>query len=77
MAGRAGRLPDLEGDFSLNAANAVAAGLLLRAGLTRLAPIHDLSGAQLAGLARRLGRRCRRGLGPQLLSTELLSIEAG
>jgi hypothetical protein len=57
MAGRAGRLPDLEGDFSLNAANAVAAGLLLRAGLTRLAPTHDLSGAQLAGLARRLGRR--------------------
>ncbi|KAK9825658.1 hypothetical protein WJX81_006317 [Elliptochloris bilobata] len=50
-------MPDLEGDFSLNAANAVAAGALLGAGLSRLAPTHDLSGVQLVGLARSLGRR--------------------
>lgn len=51
------RVPDLEGDFSLNAANAVAASALLGMGLTRLAPTHDLSGAQLLGLARSMGRR--------------------
>ena len=50
-------MPDLEGDFSLNAANAVAASALLGMGLSRLAPTHDLSGAQLMGLARSLGRR--------------------
>ena len=51
------RVPDLEGDFSLNAANAVAASALLGMGLSRLAPTHDLSGAQLLGLARSLGCR--------------------
>lgn len=57
VAGSGARIPDLEGDFSLNAANAVAAGRLLDAGLGRLAPTHDLSGVQLAGLARGLGGR--------------------
>ena len=51
------RVPDLEGDFSLNAANVVAASALLGMGLSRLAPTHDLSGAQLLGLARSLGCR--------------------
>jgi putative protease len=49
------RVPRLEGDFSLNAANALAAGLLLDSGLARLALTYDLNAAQLAGLARGLG----------------------
>jgi collagenase-like PrtC family protease len=48
-------IPALEGDFSLNAANALGAHQLLSAGLSRLAPTHDLDAAQLAGLARGLG----------------------
>jgi putative protease len=47
--------PELIGDFSLNAANAVAADLLLRLGLTRVTPTHDLNAAQVADLARRVG----------------------
>jgi putative protease len=47
----------LDGDFSLNAANAVSARLLLEQGLTRLAPTHDLNGAQVAQLARGAGAR--------------------
>ncbi len=43
--------PELHGDFSLNAANAVTARLLLDLGLTRLSPTHDLNAAQIAGLA--------------------------
>lgn len=57
IASNGARIPALEGDFSLNAANAVTANLLLRMGLSRLAPTHDLNGVQLAGLARSLGRR--------------------
>ena len=49
-------LPELEGDFSLNAANTLSADLLLRKGLRRLAPTHDLNAAQLAALGRSLGR---------------------
>ena len=49
------RMPALEGDFSLNAANAISAGLFLRAGLARLAPTHDLNAAQICALARSLG----------------------
>jgi putative protease len=41
----------LDGDFSLNAANAISAGMLLDAGLGRLAPTHDLNAAQVAALA--------------------------
>lgn len=49
-------IPALEGDFSLNAANAVTADLLLSRGrLSRLAPTHDLSAAQICTLARALG----------------------
>ena len=52
------RIPALEGDFSLNAANVLSADLLLRrGGLSRLAPTHDLDARQLAGLARGLGAR--------------------
>lgn len=41
-------IPQLEGDFSLNAANAVSADLLLRSGrLSKLAPTHDLSAYQV------------------------------
>lgn len=57
LASTGARIPALEGDFSLNAANAVTADLLLRMGLSRLAPTHDLNGVQLAGLARSLGHR--------------------
>jgi putative protease len=42
----------LDGDFSLNAANAISVDLLLAMGLARVAPTHDLNAAQIAGLAR-------------------------
>ncbi len=45
----------LTGDFSLNAANALSARLLLRSGLDRLTPSHDLNAAQIASLARSVG----------------------
>ncbi len=47
------RLPHkpLTGDFSLNAANAIAARELLSRGLHRIAPTHDLNAAQIAALA--------------------------
>ncbi|KAJ1617756.1 peptidase family U32-domain-containing protein, partial [Pavlovales sp. CCMP2436] len=45
----------LFGDFSLNAANAPAARLLLGCGLERLTPTHDCNGAQAAEMAKRLG----------------------
>lgn len=47
--------PPLTGDFSLNAANALAAETLLGLGLERLAPTHDLNAAQVAELARAVG----------------------
>ena len=45
----------LIGDFSLNAANAVAAEELLALGLDMLTPAHDLNAAQVAELARNAG----------------------
>jgi U32 family peptidase len=42
----------LDGDFSLNAANAISTDLLLTMGLSRIAPTHDLNAAQIAALAR-------------------------
>jgi putative protease len=42
----------LDGDFSLNAANAISADMLLGMGLARIAPTHDLNAAQVAALAR-------------------------
>ncbi|GAB4190045.1 MAG: U32 family peptidase [Roseiflexaceae bacterium] len=47
--------PALTGDFSLNAANALTADTLLRLGLTRLTPTHDLNAAQVADLASGIG----------------------
>ena len=44
--------PELLGDFSLNAANAISTLHLLEMGLTRLAPTHDLNAAQILELAR-------------------------
>jgi putative protease len=41
----------LDGDFSLNAANAISANMLLATGLGRLSPTHDLNAAQIAALA--------------------------
>lgn len=41
--GGVARIPRLEGDFSLNAANVLSAGVLLRSGLSRLCPTHDLN----------------------------------
>jgi putative protease len=46
---------ELTGDFSLNAANAISARLLLESGLARLTPTHDLNAAQVAALARQIG----------------------
>ncbi|MBM3280307.1 MAG: U32 family peptidase [Candidatus Handelsmanbacteria bacterium] len=45
----------LTGDFSLNAANALSAQALLRLGLERLTPTHDLNAAQVAELAGKVG----------------------
>jgi len=47
--------PELVGDFSLNAANALTAGELLAMGLAWLTPTHDLNAAQVADLAREIG----------------------
>ena len=43
--------PALFADFSLNAANAVTAGVLLEMGLQRITPGHDLNAAQISSLA--------------------------
>jgi len=47
--------PPLIGDFSLNAANELAARTFLALGLARITPTHDLNAAQVADLARRVG----------------------
>ncbi|MDE3168048.1 MAG: U32 family peptidase [Acidobacteriota bacterium] len=47
--------PALTGDFSLNAANSLAARELLALGLDLLTPTHDLNGEQIAHLARETG----------------------
>lgn len=47
--------PALVGDFSLNAANALTADLLLASGLDRITPTHDLNAAQITELAREVG----------------------
>ena len=48
-------IPELRGDFSLNAANVLSASLLLHAGLSRLTPTHDLDALQIADLAKAVG----------------------
>jgi putative protease len=45
----------LTGDFSLNAANSISTELLLKMGLTRITPTHDLNAQQICALAQRLG----------------------
>ncbi len=45
----------LTGDFSLNAANVVTAGMRLDMGLERLTPTHDLNAEQIAEMAREAG----------------------
>ncbi|HZO54143.1 MAG TPA: U32 family peptidase [Bryobacteraceae bacterium] len=50
-----GAAPPLTGDFSLNAANAVSAHLLLGMNLDRITPTHDLNAAQVAALAHEAG----------------------
>ena len=47
--------PPLTGDFSLNAANSLAARTFLELGLARLTPTYDLNAAQVTGLARTIG----------------------
>jgi len=44
----------LVGDFSLNAANSLTAAMYLELGLSRITPTHDLNGAQVGELARRV-----------------------
>jgi len=46
--------PELIGDFSLNAANALTARTFLALGLTRLTPTHDLNAVQITDLAQHL-----------------------
>ncbi len=43
--------PELHGDFSLNAANAIATRELLSLGLARITPTHDLNATQIVELA--------------------------
>ena len=43
------------GDFSLNAANSIAAAEYFRRGISRLTPTHDLNAAQITDLARTCG----------------------
>jgi len=52
---RAKQHPEMIGDFSLNAANSLSAGMYLRLGLSRVTPTHDLNAAQIADLARQCG----------------------
>ncbi|MCZ2149961.1 MAG: U32 family peptidase [Bryobacterales bacterium] len=47
--------PPLIGDFSLNAANHLSAGILQSMGLSRLTPTHDLNAAQITALAQNAG----------------------
>lgn len=47
--------PSLIGDFSLNAANGLAAHAFLDLGLARLTPTHDLNAAQVLDLANAVG----------------------
>ncbi len=49
------RPAELIGDFSLNAANAISAAILLDLGLTRFTPTHDLNADQIARVARDAG----------------------
>ena len=53
--------PALIGDFSLNAANSLTAAMYLELGLSRITPTHDLNGAQIAELARRVDPGKHRG----------------
>jgi U32 family peptidase len=46
--------PPLIGDFSLNTANSLTAAMYLGLGLDRITPTHDLNGAQIGELARRI-----------------------
>jgi len=48
--------PTLVGDFSLNTANSLTAALYMGLGLARITPTHDLNGAQIGELARRIDR---------------------
>ena len=56
------KLPELYGDFSLNAANSLSAAALLGAGLTRLTLTHDLNAEQMADLALNLPEALARRL---------------
>jgi U32 family peptidase len=46
---------ELTGDFSLNAANSITATAMLRQGLSRITPTHDLNGDQITALANQIG----------------------
>ena len=48
-------LPELSGDFSLNAANALSSRALLALGLRRVTPTHDLNAQQITDLAGLIG----------------------
>lgn len=47
--------PRLDGDFSLNIANAISAALFLQQGLSSISPTHDLNADQISHLALSLG----------------------
>ncbi len=49
---------ELTGDFSLNAANSITAAAMLRRGLLRITPTHDLNAEQITALAGQIGGGC-------------------
>jgi putative protease len=58
---------ELTGDFSLNAANSITAAALLRQGLSRITPTHDLNGGQITALAGQMGGVCLEAIAYQHL----------
>lgn len=57
-------IPELHGDFSLNAANSIAANLFLDTGISRLSPTHDLNAAQIVDLASSLSEDRKSSIEP-------------
>ncbi|GGK13906.1 protease [Deinococcus malanensis] len=55
VTGSEGSVPELTGDFSLNAANMLTARALLDLGLSRITPTHDLNAQQITELAGLVG----------------------
>jgi len=67
-------IPELIGDFSLNAANAITAFELLQSGLDRITAAYDLSANAITELATLLGRKASPSL---VISSECMWPKSG